>query len=148
VARVDLERYMGRWYEAARLPNAFQAVCAADTQAEYRLDGQTVRVRNACRREDGSVAEALGVARVVADSGNAKLRVSFFRPFYGDYWILALEENYRWVLVGEPRRRYAWVLARHADLAAAELEAALARASDLGFDRAAFQPTPQRQALE
>ena len=83
-------------------------------------------------------------------SGNAKLRVSFFRPFYGDYWILALGggADYGWVLVGEPKRQFGWVLSRTPQLPPSELDAALARAEALGYDRRAFKTTPQTQPLD
>lgn len=144
VAAVDIQRYMGEWHEIALLPNRFQSMCAADTRANYRLDGEVVRVRNQCREADGSQAMAEGVAKVVAGSGNAKLRVSFFRPFYGDYWILALDPDYRWVLVGEPGRRYGWVLSRTPTLDAAVLEQLLSRAEALGYRRADFVASPGR----
>ena len=148
VDRVDLPRYAGRWYEVASLPNRFQAQCVADTQARYRaLDGD-IEVTNRCRRGDGSVEAVTGVAKVVPGSGDAKLRVSFFRPFYGDYWVLALPDDYRWVLVGEPRRQLGWVLSRTPDIAPADLEAALARAEALGYSRSAFRPTPQTRSLD
>jgi apolipoprotein D and lipocalin family protein len=122
-------------------------MCVADTQASYRLEGDIVRVRNRCRRSDGGIAEANGVAKVVEGSGNAKLRVSFFRPFYGNYWILALDPNYRWVLVGEPSRDYGWVLSRSPNLDESLLQTALDEAAALGFDRAAFRRTPQTKPL-
>ena len=149
VPSVDLARYTGAWYEVALLPNRFQSQCVADTQARYRqLDGGDIEVRNRCRRADGTVDDITGVAKVVPDSGNAKLRVSFFRPFYGDYWVLAFGPQQRWVLVGEPRRRFGWVLSRSPELPTAELDAALAQAAQLGFDRGAFRLTPQTQPLE
>jgi apolipoprotein D and lipocalin family protein len=148
VESVDLARYMGKWYEIALLPNRFESTCAADTQATYRLDRDLVRVRNRCRKADGGVEEANGVAKVVEGSRNAKLRVSFFRPFYGDYWILALDHDYRWALVGEPRREYAWVLSRTATLDEASLQIALDKAAALGFDRKAFRRTPQINPLD
>lgn len=141
--RVDLARYVGDWYEIVMLPNRFQSMCVADTRATYRIDGETVSVLNQCRTADGSVEQAEGVAKVVAGSQGAKLRVSFFRPFYGDYWILDLDPDYRWALVGEPGRDYAWILARDTRLDAATLEQLLARAGTLGFDRQAFVRTPQ-----
>ena len=147
VDSVDLARYAGAWYEVAMLPNAFQAQCVADTQARYRAQGDDIEVVNRCRKVDGTVASATGVAKVVAGSGNARLRVSFFRPFYGDYWVLALPDDYRWVLVGAPSRQYGWVLSRTPQLAPADLEAALGRAEALGFARAAFKLTPQTQPL-
>lgn len=142
VDAVDLQRYYGTWYEIARLPNRFQSMCASDVQATYRPAGKDVSVVNRCRTQDGKTEQADGVAKVVADSHGAKLRVSFFRPFYGDYWILDLDPAYRWVLVGEPGRKYAWVLAREPQLDEATLQALLSRAAALGFDRQAFIRTP------
>jgi len=146
VQAVDLGRYYGTWYEIARLPNSFQARCASDTQALYRPEGKEVAVVNRCRTADGAIEQADGIARVVADSHGAKLRVSFFRPFYGDYWILALDPGYRWVLVGEPGRKYAWILTRQPKLDEATLEALLNRAAALGFDRQAFLRAPHTGA--
>lgn len=142
VASVDMARYYGTWYEIARLPNSFQSMCASDTQATYRPDGKEVAVVNQCRTAKGSLEQAQGVARVVEGSGGAKLRVSFFRPFYGDYWILDLDPGYQWVLVGEPARKYAWILARSPQLDEATHEALLTRAAELGFSRQAFITTP------
>jgi apolipoprotein D and lipocalin family protein len=148
VESVDLARYMGDWYEIALLPNRFQSMCVADTQASYRLDGDVVRVRNRCRNAGGAIEQADGIAKVVEGSRNAKLRVSFFRPFYGDYWILALDPDYRWVLIGEPSRRYGWVLSRTPNLDDALLQIALDKAAALGFDRTAFRRTQQIKPLE
>lgn len=142
VQSVELERYYGTWYEIAMLPNRFQAMCVSDTRALYRPEGDHVSVVNQCRTADGTIEQAEGIAKVVADSKGAKLRVSFFRPFYGDYWILELDPDYRWALIGEPGRSYAWILAREPSLDAATLERLLARAAALGFDREAFVRTP------
>jgi apolipoprotein D and lipocalin family protein len=148
VAEVDLARYGGAWYEIASVPNRFQAQCVADTQARYRPQGNDIEVLNRCRKADGTVEDITGVAKVVAGSGNAKLRVSFFWPFYGDYWVLALAPDYRWVLVGEPSRRYGWVLARAPVLSRADFDEALGRAAALGYEPAAFRLTPQTRPLE
>lgn len=148
VESVDLTRYLGAWFEIALIPNRFQEVCVADTQARYSLDGEVLRVRNRCRKADGEIEEAVGIARVVPGSGNAKLRVSFFRPFYGDYWILALDPDYRWALIGEPGREYGWILSRSPELDEASIEAALAVADARGFDRASFRRTPQTMPLD
>jgi apolipoprotein D and lipocalin family protein len=145
VRAVDLDRYYGNWYEIARLPNRFQSMCVSDTQAAYRPDGKHVSVVNQCRTAEGTMEQANGIAKLVAGSDGAKLRVSFFRPFYGDYWVLELDPDYRWVLVGEPGRNYAWVLAREPRLDEATLETLLARAAALGFDRQAFLRTPHTQ---
>jgi len=148
VRAVELGRYYGAWYEIARLPNRFQSMCVSDTRATYQPDGKDVAVLNQCRTENGKVEQASGIAKVVEGSHGAKLRVSFFRPFYGDYWILDLDPDYRWVLIGEPGRNYAWVLARQPTLEATTLEALLARAAKLGFDRAAFVRTPHTLTLD
>src|SRR5512139_4235407 len=96
VRGVELDRYYGTWYEIARLPNRFQAMCVSDTQATYRPDGKAVMVVNRCRTASGKVEQADGIAKMVAGSQGAKLRVSFFRPLYGDYWILDFDPDYRW----------------------------------------------------
>ena len=147
VAQVDLARYAGAWYEIALLPNRFQKQCVADTQARYRLDGERVVVLNRCRTADGRVDDIQGRAKVVEGSGNAKLRVSFFWPFYGDYWVLALDPDYREVLVGAPDRKYAWVLSRTPTMPQERVDALLQRAQALGFDASAFVATPQTQPL-
>ena len=87
------------------------------------------------------------MAKVVAPSGNAKLPVSYFRPFYADYWVLALAPDHRRVLVGEPGRRFGWVQSRTPVLPQADQDAALARAEALGYTRSAFKPTPQARLL-
>ncbi len=147
IANVDLPRYMGAWYEVASLPNKFQAMCATDTQARYSLDQGEVMVNNRCRTANGEVKSVDGFVKVVEGSGNAKLKVSFFRPFYGDYWVLALDPSYQWVLVGVPSRELAWVLARNPVMNASVLDGILAKAAALGFDRSAFKPTPQTAPL-
>lgn len=135
---VDLQRYYGTWYEIARLPNRFQSKCVSDVRAHYAPDDGGISVVNSCRTRGGQLEQAEGVAHLVAGSMGSKLRVSFFRPFYGDYWILALDPDYRWVLVGEPARRYAWVLARTPELDEATRERLLAQADALGFPRRSF----------
>jgi apolipoprotein D and lipocalin family protein len=148
VAAVDLQRYAGAWYEIALLPNRFQKQCVADTQARYRLDGNRVEVINRCRTASGEVDRTAGHAKTVDGGGNAKLRVTFFWPFYGNYWVLDLDEDYRHVLIGEPSRKYAWVLSRTPQMDEAQLQKLLERAAELGFNRQAFQRTPQTQPLD
>jgi apolipoprotein D and lipocalin family protein len=143
VDRVDLERYQGRWYEIARLPNRFQRQCESNVTADYRLrDDGRIDVTNRCRREDGSYAEASGVARRADPRGSeAVLEVRFaprwlsFLPFvWGDYRIIALGQDYQYALVGSESRRYLWVLARSPELAEDRLQAVLDKARDQGFD--------------
>jgi apolipoprotein D and lipocalin family protein len=138
VASVDVQRYIGTWYQQALIPNKFQAMCASNTRATYAVDGDGLTVLNQCRTADGQLEEAKGVAKIVAGSNNAKLRVSFFRPFYGDYWVLALGPDYQWVLVGEPSRKFGWILARDAKLDDATYNAILEKAVALGYDKARF----------
>jgi len=114
VSYVDLNRYLGTWYEIASIPQEFQEGCVA-TQAEYSsLPSGRIRVVNSCRLEtlDGRLKEARGRARVVDTVSNAKLEVTFFWPFWGDYWIIGLAEDYSWAIVGHPTRDYLWILSR------------------------------------
>jgi apolipoprotein D and lipocalin family protein len=113
IPHVDLNRYVGRWYEIARLPNRFETKCAASVTATYSLrkDGR-VEVVNRCRKSSGHYTTATGKAKVVDKATNAKLTVSFFWPFYGDYWILDLGDDYEYAVVGAPNRKYLWILSR------------------------------------
>jgi apolipoprotein D and lipocalin family protein len=142
VANVDVARYLGTWNQVAWIPNSFQGDCASNTKATYSLDGADLRVQNQCKDAKGKTTEAIGIAKIVEGSNNAKLRVSFFRPFYGNYWILALDPEYKWVLVGEPKRTFGWVLARDNKIDEATLNQILDRAVSLGYDRSAFKPSP------
>jgi len=114
VPSVDLSRYTGTWFEIAKYPNRFQRGCVGAT-AEYTLapDGKRVDVVNRCREIDsGKERSVRGKARVVDPATNAKLSVTFFWPFSGDYWILAVGEEYEYAVVGTPDRKYLWFLAR------------------------------------
>ena len=149
VAGVDAKRYMGDWYEIGKLPNRFQKQCVANTIANYQLVSPTeITVTNICQTPDGKTEKVIGVAHPVDGSNNTKLRVSFFRPFYGNYWVLDLGANYEWVLVGEPSRDYAWVLSRTPQLPDAVYAQLLAKASSLGFNDKAFEKTPQTSLLQ
>ncbi|MBE9610262.1 lipocalin family protein [Chitinilyticum piscinae] len=134
VPAVDLGRYLGKWYEIAAFPMRFQAQCTADTTAEYsmREDG-LVRVINRCRTASGDIDSAEGRAKVVAGSNNSKLRVTFFWPFYGDYWVIGLDPEYRWAVVGHPSRDYLWLLSRTPQLEQPLLDAALTSAIGQGY---------------
>lgn len=114
VSKVDLSRYTGTWFEIASYPQTFQKGCTGTT-ATYTLrdDGQ-VGVLNRCRKEslDGEEKSVEGRARVVDAATGAKLQVTFFWPFWGDYWIIDLGENYEYAVVGHPGRDYLWILSR------------------------------------
>ena len=135
VPSVDLSRYAGRWYEIARLPNKFQKKCASGVAATYELrsDGK-VKVINECRKASGEITRATGKAKVADKKTNAKLKVTFFWPFYGDYWIFDLGSNYEYALVGEPKRRYFWILSRTREMNTALYDQLLEKARQQGFD--------------
>lgn len=143
VASVDLGRYAGKWYEIASFPMFFQRQCVGDTSASYALDAEgRVEVRNRCRTENG-FDEAKGVATVVEGWRNSRLKVSFFWPFKADYWVLGLDDDYRWAVVGNPNRKYLWVLSRTPQLPKPLLDAALAAAAAQGYDLSQLRYTPQ-----
>jgi apolipoprotein D and lipocalin family protein len=148
VPSVDLVRYSGKWFEIASFPMFFQRNCVADTTAEYSpaTDG-AITVRNRCRTDSG-FDEAVGKATVVEGFDNSRLKVSFFWPFKADYWVLGLDPEYRWAVVGNPNRKYLWVLSRSPQLAAPLLEAALASASAQGFDLKSLRYMPQGVAAK
>ena len=134
VPHVDLNRYAGRWYEIARLPNRFEKKCADSVTATYRVrtDG-TVEVVNRCRKSSGESATATGKAKVVDKTTNAKLKVTFFWPFYGDYWILDLGDNYEYAVVGAPNRKYLWILSRNREMDENLYQTLLAKLAAQGF---------------
>jgi len=131
---VDLARYVGKWYEIASFPMFFQRNCVGDTTAEYALTPEgEVSVTNRCRTA-GGFDEARGKAWAAADGNNARLKVSFFWPFRSDYWVIGLDPDYRWAVVGNPNRKYLWILSRTPQLDKKLLEAALKAAATQGFD--------------
>ncbi len=140
---VDLQKYLGRWYETARYEQGFQKGCEGVT-ADYSLhaDG-SILVLNRCRKPDGKMSEARGRAKVIHGTANAKLKVSFFGPFYGDYWVLDHADDYSWSIVGEGSGRYLWILNRQATLAEAEVQSLIDRAASLGYDTSMLRRTKQ-----
>lgn len=146
---VDLGRYAGHWYEVARLPAPFQAVCTGQPSAEYRVAGRgadglpRIQVINLCTDAGGKRRQARGVARPVKGAGGARLKVNLgpawlrWLPMtWSDYWILHVDGDYTEALVGEPRRRFLWVLSRRPVLAPERLNALLTLAQQQGFDTA------------
>ena len=149
VAAVDLARYSGIWFETARYPNRFEDgsdLDCVDVTAAYtpRPDG-TLLVVNQCRNAaaGGEPIEARGTAYALEGSNNAKLRVSFFWPFYGHYWVVGLAEDYSWAVVGDMARDYLWVLSRTPAMPEAAWRAALASATAQGFDPARLKRVAQ-----
>jgi apolipoprotein D and lipocalin family protein len=139
---IDVVRYMGRWYEQFRYEASFQKDMDG-VMAEYSLsDDGTVRVVNRGLR-NGKWKQSIGKAKIVDADSKAKLKVSFFRPFYGNYWILDHGEEYEWSIVGEPSGRYLWVLTREARPGADLLENLKARVEALGYDWSLVRKTQQ-----
>jgi apolipoprotein D and lipocalin family protein len=142
VQSVDLNRYAGKWYEIARLPNRFEDQCAGDVTATYTLrkDGR-VGVVNQCRKKNGEIDRAEGIARVVDKQTNAKLKVRFapswisFLPFvWGDYWIIDLAPDYSYSVVGEPGRDYLWILSRTPTISDDLYKELVGKIESKGFD--------------
>lgn len=136
VEEVNLGRYAGRWYEIARYPNAFEGGCVGVTAEYTPLDDGRIEVVNTCFESslDGPSREIRGSARVVDATGNAKLKVTFFWPFEGDYWIIELGEDYEYAVVGEPSRSLLWILSRTPQMDEALYESILARLPEAGYD--------------
>ena len=135
VPRVDLNRYVGRWYEIASFPTWFQKGCLGST-ADYRLrpDGE-IDVLNQCRKApDGALDSARGRAWVTDSATNAKLKVQFFWPFRGDYWIIDLGRDYDYAVVGHPSRDYLWVLSRTPRIDDGLYDLILERVRQKGYD--------------
>lgn len=141
VSQVDLERYLGRWYEIRRLPLRWEDEAASDITATYALseDG-AVRVDNRCFDKEGKPTQSVGVANPT-DETNARLKVSFLPKFIrwipfteGDYWILKLDPDYQIALVGTPDRKHLWLLARKPSVPDMTVQSYLAEARRQDFD--------------
>ena len=147
VPDVDLERYLGTWYEIASYPQRYQQGCTGTTATYTLRDDGEIDVLNKCRKEslDGPEDVAEGTARVVDTESNAKLEVSFFWPFWGDYWIIDLGADYDYAVVGHPSRDYLWILSRTPTLDDETYDGILRRLEDMGYPleplRKTLQPT-------
>lgn len=151
---LELQSYLGTWYEYARYEASFQRGCEGVT-AEYSLrdaddPSAGIRVVNSCYQDGlgGEFSQATGRARVVEGSGGAKLKVSFFGPFFGDYWVLDRGEPgedglYPWSIVGEPSGRYLWMLTREAQPDAVMRAMLETRVRELGYDWTLVRLTQQ-----
>ncbi len=154
VPEVDLNRYVGTWYEIARLPNWFQKKCSGDVMATYSLleDGR-ISVLNSCRGADGQLIQAEGTAKKATANGpNSKLKVRFapkilaFLPFvWGDYWIIDLAPDYGYVAVGEPSRKYLWILSRTAKMEDTLFQSVLDEVKQQGYDLSSLIRTKQAE---
>jgi apolipoprotein D and lipocalin family protein len=135
VTGFDLDRYLGTWYEIARLDHSFERGLSSVT-ATYTLgeDGGVKVVNRGYNVEKQEWDEAEGKAYFIGDEDVGQLKVSFFGPFYGGYNVIELDkEGYQYSMVAGPDRSYLWILARSPDLDDAVLERLLAKAGELGF---------------
>jgi apolipoprotein D and lipocalin family protein len=145
VPSVDLIKYSGKWFEIASFPQRFQKGCRCTT-AEYTICKKGyVIVENRCNRDsiNGKQSYIKGKAFVEKNSGNAKLKVQFFWPFRGKYWIIDLADDYSYAVVGHPNRKYLWILARKPLMDTSTYTNILERLKQKGFDLSILQKTVQ-----
>ncbi|WP_336812416.1 lipocalin family protein [Bosea sp. MMO-172] len=142
---VELNRYLGKWYEQARYEAGFQKDCEAVTAEYSRKSDGAVAVVNSCRQGGtaGPLKTAEATARVVDGSNGSKLKVTFFWPIEGDYWVLDRASDYSWSIVGEPSGRYLWILTRGQVLGPYEYAKLVRRAKALGYDTDLLRRTRQ-----
>lgn len=151
VPSVDLKRYTGKWYEIAKFPNRFQKNCVGNVTAEYAVnDDGTIQVTNSCLKKDGQYETAVGKAKIADKDSKAKLEVRFapkvlsFIPLvWGDYWIIDLDQNYQYSVVGEPSKKYLWILSRTPEMNETVYQNILRRLETKGYKPNKLQKTPQ-----
>lgn len=142
---VELSRYLGTWFEIASFPQRFQKGCTATTATySLRSDGD-LDVLNRCRLQtlDGPEKVAKGHAVVVDEQTNAKLKVTFFKPFWGAYWIVEVGPQYEYAVVGHPGREYLWILSRSSTMDEATYDGIVQRLREQGYETARLQKTLQ-----
>lgn len=146
VEHVDVTRYMGTWFEIAKFPQRFERGLVGVTANYTLLPNGKVRVLNKGYRENfnGELSTAEGKAWIVDTATNAKLKVSFFWPFAGNYWILELGKDYEYVVVGDESRKYLWILSRTPQMDEALYEGLVKRVQDKGFDISKLEKNPQK----
>lgn len=148
VDHVDVKRYMGTWYEIAKFPQRFQRGLVGVTATYTLLPNGKVRVLNSGYKEgfNGKLKTAKGKAWVVDATTNAKLKVSFFWPFSGNYWILELGKDYEYAVIGEGSRSYLWILSRTPQMDKEAYNELLKRVQEKGFDTSKLETTLQKDA--
>lgn len=151
---VDLTRYVGKWYEIASIPQSFQKQCVGNVTADYTsLSNGQIQVINTCTKSDGSVSVAEGRAEIVDPVTNAKLKVTFVKffdwifSFGGDYWVIGLENNYRYAVVGHPTRDYGWILSREPEMSKGDLLAVSDILKAQGYDTCKLITTVQKNGI-
>jgi apolipoprotein D and lipocalin family protein len=142
---VDLQRYQGTWYEIASFPQRFQKGCHCTSATYTATQEEFVVVENRCRKDsiNGEESYIKGKAYIVENTNNAKLEVEFFWPFKGDYWIIDLDKDYQYAVVGHPNREYLWILSRTPQMSDSLYNEITKRIADKGFDLSILQKTVQ-----
>jgi apolipoprotein D and lipocalin family protein len=133
---MELPKYMGQWYEVARLANRFQKSCVSATLIRYSLrsDGK-FDLYNECKDASGKLVTSTAVGRKADPRGpDSKMKVTFLRPFSADYWVIDLDQDYKWAMTGQPSRDYLWILSREPRIDESLYERLVASAKTLGFD--------------
>jgi len=146
VPNVDLSKYVGKWYEIASYPQKFQKGCHCTT-AEYTLsDKGYIIVENRCNRDSVSGKESYikGKAFVEKNSGNAKLKVQFFWPFKGKYWIIDIAKDYSYAVISNPSKKYLWILSRTSKMKEDDYEKVISKLKEMDFDLTKLQITVQK----
>lgn len=152
VDSVDLKRYLGTWFEIARLPNSFQKKCVSDVSANYSMmEDNRIKVVNRCKKKNGEFSQSEGVAKLAnSDGTNSKLKVRFAPAFlsflgfvWGDYWIIELASDYSYAVVGEPSLEYLWILSRTPKLDRNVTMQLLENAKKQGYDISKIEMTKQ-----
>ena len=151
IPEFDVSRYMGTWYEIAKLPNWFQRKCVQGTQARYKVLGPTqIEVNNKCTTASGEEIQAIGLARPNGSGRPAQLEVRFAPEWtawlpmvWGAYWVLDLDADYQLAAVGDPSKSYLWILSRTPQVSADRYDAVLQRLNVMGFDITKLEKTRQ-----
>ncbi|MFZ4543744.1 MAG: lipocalin family protein [Saprospiraceae bacterium] len=145
VSAVDLQKYAGKWFEIASFPQRFQKGCHCTTATYTPAKKGNIIVENRCNKDSlsGKASYIKGKAFVEKNSGNAKLKVQFFWPFRGKYWIVDLADNYSYAVVGHPNRKYLWILSRTPTMPEEMYKSIVKQLEAKGFDCSKLVKTPQ-----
>lgn len=136
VKKVELEKYSGTWYEIARFPSSFESSLKCVTATYTLKENGKIEVWNKGHKisDASKISEIKGSAWVADEKETAKLKVRFFWPFSADYWIIALDDNYKYAMVGHPNRKYLWILSRKKKLDSEIIQNLILQAKNQGFD--------------
>ncbi len=147
VKKLELNRYLGTWYEIARFPHSFEKNLVGVTATySMREDGKIKVVNQGYKNTlDGELSMAEGKAKIPNEAEPGKLKVSFFWIFYGDYYVLELDENYQYVMIGSSSPKYFWILSRTPQMNPAIYDLLLEKARKRGYNLEQLVKVPQRE---